>query len=61
MIIPHSILPTKRNDLGKIGVEKIKTHILRSITPSPPPENCGVYEIMWKNMVERGRPQMVIY
>jgi hypothetical protein len=24
-------------------------------------ENRAVYEIMWKNMVERGRPQMAIW
>ena len=24
------------------------------------PENRGVYEIMWKNMVERGRPQVKV-
>jgi hypothetical protein len=23
-------------------------------------ENCGVYEIMWKNIVEPDRPQMTI-
>ena len=34
-------------------VEKIETHILCSITFS---ENRAVYEIMWKNIVESGRP-----
>jgi len=24
------------------------------------PENLAVYEIVWKNMVKRGRPQMTI-
>ena len=33
-------------------VEKIKTHILRSITFS---ENRAIYEKMWKNIVERSR------
>ena len=28
---------------------------------SPPPENRALYEIMRKNMVERGRPQMTIW
>jgi len=23
-------------------------------------ENCAVYEIMWKNIVQPGRPQMII-
>jgi len=26
-----------------------------------PPENRAVYEIMWKNIVQRGRPQMTIW
>jgi hypothetical protein len=43
---------------GKKLVEKIKTDILCSIIFS---ENCAVYEIMWKNVVERDRPQMTIY
>ena len=38
-------------------VNKIKTHILYSITFY---FNLAVYEIMWKNNVERGRPQMTI-
>ena len=25
-----------------------------------PPENRAVYEIMWRNMVEPGRPQMTV-
>ena len=38
-------------------VEKIKTHIIRSITFF---ENRAVYEVMWKNTVDPGRPQMTI-
>jgi BarA-like signal transduction histidine kinase len=38
-------------------VEKIKTLVLWSITF---PENCAVYEIMLKNVVEQERPQMTI-
>jgi hypothetical protein len=38
-------------------VEKIKTHILSSVTFS---ENRAVYEIMWENMVQTDRPQMRI-
>jgi hypothetical protein len=41
-------------------IQTIKTHILYSVTFFPP-ENHAVYEIMWKNMVERGRPQMTIW
>ena len=40
------------------AVEKIKTHILCSITFLF--ENRAVYEIMWKNIVERGRPHTTI-
>jgi hypothetical protein len=36
--------------------EKIKTHILFSITF--PPENLAVYEITWKNIAEPDSPQM---
>ena len=39
-------------------VEKIKTLILLSIICF---ENRAVYEIMWKNNVERGRPQMTTW
>jgi hypothetical protein len=45
-----------RNILGKF-VEKIKTHLLCSITFF---ENRAVYEIMWKNMADPDRPQMPI-
>jgi len=39
-------------------VQKVKTHILCSVTFFF--ENRVVYEIMWKNIVERDRPQMTI-
>ena len=39
----------------KKAVEKIKTHILCSVTFS---ENHAFYEIMWENIVELDRPQM---
>jgi len=41
-------------------VQKIKTHILCSKIPTPHPENRAVYEIMWENPLEQGRPQMKI-
>jgi len=25
------------------------------------PENCAIYEIIWKNIAERGRPQMTVW
>ena len=40
-------------------LEKIKTHILCSVTFFPP-ENCAIYGIILKNKVERGRPQMTV-
>jgi hypothetical protein len=44
-------------------VEKIKTHILCSVTFSFffCFENRAVYEIMWKNTVQPDRPQMAIW
>jgi len=39
-------------------VEKIKTNIFYSITFIR--KSC-LYEIMWKNMVERDRPQVTIW
>jgi hypothetical protein len=38
-------------------VEEIKTQILCSVTF----ENHAVYEIMWENIIERGRPQITIW
>jgi len=39
-------------------VEKIKTHISRSVIFFS--ENPAIYETMWKNSAELGRPQMTI-
>jgi hypothetical protein len=38
-------------------VEKIKTHISCSIFFF---ESCAIFEIMWKSLVQPGRPQMTI-
>jgi hypothetical protein len=51
-ILSRSIRLRMRNVSDKI-VEKIKTHILCSFFL---PESLAVYEIMWKNFVETGRP-----
>jgi hypothetical protein len=40
------------------AVDKIKTDILRSITFI---KNRTICEVMWKNTVEPGRPQMTIW
>ena len=47
-------------------VEKIKSHILCSVTFFYFfiyffPGNRPVYEVRWKNVVDRGRPQMTIW
>ena len=42
------------------AVEKIKTHILCSLTFLFF-ENRAVYEIVWKNIVKRGRPTIIIW
>jgi hypothetical protein len=39
-------------------VDKIKTHTLYSVMFF---ENLAVYEIMWKNTVEPGSPQITIW
>jgi hypothetical protein len=41
-------------------VEKIETCILWSTTLFPP-KNRAVYEIMWKNIVQPGRPHMTVW
>ena len=46
-----------RNILDKFS-ERIKTHILHSITFFP--EIHAGYEIMWKNMIDPDRPQTAI-
>ena len=54
-MIRRSILLRMRNILDKSCRESENTFC--SVTAS---ENCAVYEIMWKNMVEPDRPQMTI-
>jgi len=50
----------------KLFQEKIEEnstpHFLLFTPPPPPPptENCAFFEIMWKNIVESDRPQVVI-
>jgi len=39
-------------------VEKIKTHTISTITFFF--ENGATYELMWRSVVETGRPQMTI-
>jgi HKD family nuclease len=58
-ITSRSVLLRMRN-VSEIVVEKIKTHILCSITFFFS-ENCAFYEIMWKNSAQLGRPQTTIW
>jgi len=55
----RSVLLRMRNFSEKV-VEKIKTHILCSVTFFSP-KNRAVYEIMWKYFVEPGRSLMTIW
>jgi hypothetical protein len=57
LITSHSVLPTMRNVSGKI-VEKIKTHILRSVNFFF--ENPSVYEMWEKKNVEPDWPMTTI-
>jgi hypothetical protein len=41
-------------------VDKIKTYILCSVTPPPPPFKHVPYE-MWKNRVQPDKSQITIY
>ena len=57
VIISHSVLRMRNVSDKSLG--DIKTHILCSIVFFF--ENCAAYEIIWKNIVEWGRPQMTIW
>ena len=59
-IISHSFPRGMGNISDKI-VEKIITHTLCSILFLSFFANHAVYEIMWKNFVQLGRPQMTIW
>ena len=58
MIIPRSFLLGIRNISDKSCRENQNTHFVFSNIIFL---NRAVYEIMWKNIVERGRPQMTIW
>ena len=60
LIISRSVLLILKMFQTKV-VEKIKTHILCSVTFFFCPKNLAVYKITWKSMVEADRPQMTIY
>jgi hypothetical protein len=58
LIISRPILFKTRN-ASENFVQKIKTHILCSVIYFS--EKRAVYEIMWENIVDWGRPQMAIW
>ena len=59
MIISGLVLLRMNKCQTKV-VQKLETLILCSITLFFF-ENCTVYEIMWEDIVEQGRPQMTIW
>jgi hypothetical protein len=62
IVISRWVLLRMRNVSDKRSRENQNTHILCSITsPLPPTESHAVNEIMWKNILDPGRPQMTIW
>jgi hypothetical protein len=53
-----SLNSSQTEDCFRKSWKKIETHILCSILLF---ENRAVYEIMWKNVVQQGRPQIKIW
>jgi hypothetical protein len=57
MIISRSVLLRMRNASGKSCLEIQNRNFTLN---APPLDFCSIYEIMWKNVVKLGRPQMTI-
>jgi hypothetical protein len=57
MVISRSVLLRMRNVSDKSCRDIQNTHLCSATFCS---ENRAVYEIMWKNVVEPDRPQMII-
>jgi len=57
MITSRSVLLSRRNVSARL-VEEIETHFVFNNFFL---YDCAVYEIMWKNTVEPGRPHMTIW
>ena len=60
MTTPRRIFLSVRNVSGKNFRAIQNTHFILN-TPSPPPENRAVYEVMWKSILEPGKSQMTIW
>jgi len=58
LIICRSVLLTMINVSDKSHRENQNTHFMFHDLPPPPSENLAFYEIMWKNLIVPGRPQM---
>ena len=58
LIISRSVLLRKRKVPDRSFRGNQNMHFISSNTFF---ENCYVYEIMWKNIVQRGRPQMTTW
>ena len=56
LIISHSFLLRMRNVSGKSCRENKNTHFMLNNFFL----NCAIYGIMWKNIVELGRPQVTV-
>ena len=61
MILSRGIILKMRNFAEKKVVEKFKNQISRSITFFFHPRRSCRYEIMWKNILQSGRPQMILW
>ena len=59
MITSHSVLLRIRNSSENLSIENQNTHF--TISNFFFFEHRPVYEIMWKNLVQPGRPQMTIW
>jgi len=58
LIISRSLLLRMRNVSDKICRENQNTHFVFSNYFQ---KNRAVYDIMWENILERGRPQMTVW
>ena len=58
VIISHSVLIEMRNVSDESFTENLKTNLIAN---NFFPENRAVYEIMLKNIVQPGRPQMTTW
>jgi hypothetical protein len=53
LIIMSLLTPLRKRNASDRVLEKIKTHIMVSNIFS---ENCAIYDVMWKNVLQLKRP-----